>query len=229
MASALVLQSASRLIRYARPRRPQTMAMTDPAGPGGVYGTRRKSMVVPSAVTDAKAAADLALSKIDGYTLAPDPETGVGGWLAHRSDVSLPGSGPGEEDWVNVVVNDPGNLVGASIDYVQDFVPPGTALEHKPRILVLYGSLRESSFSRKLAHECARLLELMGGDVRVFDPHGLPVRDPTIEAHPKVQELRNLSLWSEGHVWCSPEMHGTITGTFKNQIDWLPLNTGSVR
>ena len=29
-----------------------------------------------------------------------------------------------------------------------------------------------------------------------------------------------LSMWSEGHVWCSPEMHGTITGAFKNQIDW---------
>ncbi len=44
-----------------------------------------------------------------------------------------------------------------------------------------------------------------------------------------VQELRALSLWSEGQVWCSPEMHGAITGVFKNQIDWLPLEEGSVR
>ena len=82
MASAVasVVRQSIRYLRYTRPRRPQTMAMTDPAGPGGIYGTRRKSMVVPSAVTDAKAAADLALSKIDGYALAPDPETGVGGW-----------------------------------------------------------------------------------------------------------------------------------------------------
>jgi len=73
------------------------------------------------------------------------------------------------------------------------------------------------------------LLELLGCDVRVYSPDGLPVRNPNLEMNPKVQELRSLSLWSEGHVWVSPEMHGTITGTFKNQIDWLPLNTGSVR
>ena len=30
-------------------------------------------------------------------------------------------------------------------------------------------------------------------------------------------------------MWVSPEMHGQITGVFKNQIDWIPLNTGSVR
>ena len=68
-----------------------------------------------------------------------------------------------------------------------------------------------------------------GVAVRVYDPRGLPVRDPTLEAHPKVEELRQLSQWSEAHVWVSPEMHGCITGAFKNQIDWLPLNTGSVR
>lgn len=101
---------------------------------------------------------------------------------------------------------------------------------HKPRILVLYGSLRSPrSFSHFLALECARILELLGADVRVYNPQGLPVRDPAIEDHPKVQELRMLSHWSEGHVWVSPEMHGVITGCFKNQIDWIPLNTGSVR
>ena len=101
-------------------------------------------------------------------------------------------------------------------------------LTHPPRILVLHGSLRETSFS-KLANEMARLLEVLGCEVRSFDPSDLPVRDPTIEDHPKVVELRALSEWSEGHVWVSPEMHGCITGAFKNQIDWLPLNTGSVR
>ncbi|CAK0821569.1 unnamed protein product, partial [Prorocentrum cordatum] len=97
------------------------------------------------------------------------------------------------------------------------------------RPLLLPGSLRDTSFSRKLAFECARLLELLGADVRTYCPRGLPVRDPALEAHPKVQELRSLSLWSEGHVWVCPEMHGCVTGAFKNQIDWLPLNTGSVR
>jgi arsenic resistance protein ArsH len=98
-----------------------------------------------------------------------------------------------------------------------------------PRILVLYGSLRPTSFSQKLAYEFARLLEILGCDVRVYNPRGLPVRDPALEDEVKVKELRALTMWSDGHVWVSPEMHGTVTGTFKNQIDWIPLNTGSVR
>ena len=180
-------------------------------------------------VAAAAAAAEAlqALEARGGYELEPAAD-GTGGWLQHRADVAVPGSGPGA-DWIDTVFRDPGGAVGAKIDYVADFVPPGAALRHPPRVLVLYGSLRETSFSRKLALECARLLEVMGSDVRVFNPAGLPVRDPTLEDHPKVLELRHLSLWSEGHVWVSPEMHGTITGTFKNQIDWLPLNTGSVR
>lgn len=100
---------------------------------------------------------------------------------------------------------------------------------HAPRILLLYGSLRPQSFSRKLALEAERILRHLGADTRVFDPHELPVLDSTGRDHPKVQELLELSLWSEGQVWVSPERHGTITGVFKNQIDWLPLEDGSVR
>lgn len=162
-----------------------------------------------------------------GYALAPGPD-GTGGWLAHRAAADAPGSGPGH-DWVAQAFSDPDGSLGADLSGAAGFAVPSARLEHPPRILVLYGSLRERSFSRLLACECARLLELMGADVRLFNPHGLPVRDPTLEEHPKVQELRALSLWSEGHVWVSPEMHGCITGAFKNQIDWLPLNTGSVR
>jgi len=162
-----------------------------------------------------------------GYATKPG-EDGTGGWLAHRTDADLPGSGPGT-DWVKEAFADPDGVVGTNLADAAGFVAPAATCSHKPRILVLYGSLREKSFSRFLAFECARLLELMGADVRTFCPVGLPVRDPTLEAHPKVQELRALSLWSEGHVWVSPEMHGAVTGVFKNQIDWLPLNTGSVR
>jgi len=100
---------------------------------------------------------------------------------------------------------------------------------HPPRILILYGSLRPQSFSRKLALEAERILRHFGAETRVFDPHELPVLDSVPASHPKVQELRALSLWSEGQVWVSPERHGTITGVFKNQIDWLPLEDGSVR
>jgi arsenic resistance protein ArsH len=100
---------------------------------------------------------------------------------------------------------------------------------HAPRFLILYGSLRERSFSRFLAYEAARLLEAMGGEVRIYDAHGLPLPDDSTADHPKVQELRALSLWSEGQVWVSPERHGNLTGVMKSQIDWLPLSEGSVR
>ena len=103
------------------------------------------------------------------------------------------------------------------------------AASHPPRILLLYGSLRPVSYSRLLVEEAARLLTEMGAETRIFDPHELPLPDATASDHPKVQELRALSLWSEGQVWCSPERHGTITGVFKSQIDWLPLLMGSVR
>ncbi|WP_045232597.1 arsenical resistance protein ArsH [Agrobacterium rubi] len=100
---------------------------------------------------------------------------------------------------------------------------------HKPRILILYGSLREVSYSRLLAHEARRLLEHLGCEVHVFDPSGLPLPDEAPVSHPKVQELRLLSEWSEGQVWVSPERHGAMTGIMKAQIDWIPLSIGSVR
>lgn len=100
---------------------------------------------------------------------------------------------------------------------------------HAPRFLLLYGSLRERSYSRLLTQEAARLLAAMGGDVKIFDPAGLPLPDGEPEAHPKVQELRQLAQWSEGMVWCSPERHGAMTGVMKAQIDWIPLSAGAVR
>ena len=101
--------------------------------------------------------------------------------------------------------------------------------KHPPRILLLYGSLRERSYSKLLTLEAERILKHFGAETRVFDPTGLPTVDSCPADHPKVQELRNLSAWSEGHVWCSPERHGAMTGVFKSQIDWLPLEVGSIR
>ena len=100
---------------------------------------------------------------------------------------------------------------------------------HPPRILFLYGSLRERAFSRLLAEEAARVMEGLGAEVRWFHAHDLPMKAPQFEDHPKVLELRALSEWSEGQVWSCPEMHGAITGVFKNQLDWIPLNIGAVR
>ncbi|MFK3711683.1 arsenical resistance protein ArsH [Leclercia adecarboxylata] len=100
---------------------------------------------------------------------------------------------------------------------------------HSPRILMLYGSVRERSYSRLTTEEAARLLTAMGAEVRIFNPSGLPLPDDAPDSHPKVMELRELVRWSEGMVWCSPERHGAMTGIMKAQIDWIPLSEGAVR
>ena len=105
-------------------------------------------------------------------------------------------------------------------------VAPST---HAPRILMLYGSLRERSYSKLLTQEAARLLRAMGAETRIFDPAGLPQPDAAPESHAKVAELRELATWSEGMVWTSPERHGAMTGILKSQIDWIPLSVGAVR
>ncbi|KAI0563954.1 Arsenate resistance protein ArsH [Gracilaria domingensis] len=167
-----------------------------------------------------------ALRPISAYrTFASMTQTANGtpeaSWVGHRSDPQVPASGPGE-DWINPVVD----------QYLQEaihFRPAGAQFSHPPRVLVLYGTLRPKGFSKLLAFECARILEALGAEVRTYDPHGLPVRDPELQEHPKVVELRELVYWSEAHVWAASELHGNLCSTFKNQIDWIPLNSGSVR
>ncbi len=122
-----------------------------------------------------------------------------------------------------------------NIDGALFAVPDPTALAsparaaHRPRILLLYGSLRTRSFSRLVTFEAQRLLEAMGAETRIFDPTGLPLPDGAPDSHPKVKELREWAAWSEGMVWTSPERHGAMTGIMKAQIDWIPLSVGAVR
>lgn len=120
---------------------------------------------------------------------------------------------------------DPGLLDMPDLDKLA--LPAGP--EHRPRILLLYGSNRERSYSRLLVQEAARLLERFGAETRIFNPSGLPLPDDAPDSHPKVQELRELMQWSEGQVWCSPERHGSMSAVFKAQIDWVPLAMGAVR
>jgi len=103
------------------------------------------------------------------------------------------------------------------------------AIDHKPRILMLYGSLRERSYSRFLTVEGQHLLEAFGAEVRVFHANGLPLPNDAPDDHPKVQELREAMLWSEGQVWTSPERHGAMSAVMKAQIDWIPLPGGAIR
>lgn len=106
---------------------------------------------------------------------------------------------------------------------------PRAVSTHAPRILLLYGSLRPTSYSQLLTLEAERVLQHFGAETKVYHPHELPIADSVPADHPKVVELRTLSEWSEGQVWCSPERHGTLTAVLKNQIDWLPLELGGVR
>lgn len=125
------------------------------------------------------------------------------------------------------------HLPSVSLDHLSqpslDALEPARVSAHPPRILLLYGSVRDRSYSRFLTLEAERLLQAFGAETRVFDPRGLPQPDSVPPDHPKVAELRRLSMWSEGQVWCSPERHGTITGVLKSQVDWLPLESGSMR
>ncbi|GAA5961293.1 hypothetical protein JCM8115_001540 [Rhodotorula mucilaginosa] len=122
----------------------------------------------------------------------------------------------GEPDWIESL----------ELDTVQKLAQ---ARSEPVKVLVLYGSLRERSFSRLTAYEASRILSRLGADVRVYDPLELPIKGACPETHEKVAELRSLSDWSDAHLWVSPEQHGTITAVMKNQIDWIPLSTGSVR
>ncbi|RSF03193.1 arsenical resistance protein ArsH [Achromobacter aegrifaciens] len=106
---------------------------------------------------------------------------------------------------------------------------PAVRAAHAPRFLLLYGSLRERSYSRLVAEEAARLLQALGGETRLFNPSGLPLVDDASDDHPKVRELHELVQWAEGMVWSSPERHGAMTGLMKTQIDWIPLSVGAVR
>ena len=127
---------------------------------------------------------------------------------------------------------DPYHLPALDVAYAdQNFAAMlGVDAAHPPRMLLLYGSLRERSFSRLVTEEAARLLIRFGCEVRIFDPSALPQADsPEATHHPDVAALRDLSLWSEGQVWCSPERHGAITAVLKNQIDHIPLAIGATR
>ncbi len=122
------------------------------------------------------------------------------------------------------------NLDAASLplpDPAQLF--PTVRRSDPPRILLLYGSLRKTSYSRLVAEEAARILTHLGADTRTFDPSGLPLPDDADPDHPKVTALRDLAMWCDGMVWSTPERHGAMTGIMKAQIDWIPLSLGAVR
>ena len=128
-------------------------------------------------------------------------------------------------------VSDPDFLPALDKTFARKRPAAGLTADASPvRILLLYGSLRARSFSRLAVEEAARLLQFFGAETRIFDPSDLPFPDQVAhDDHPAIPELRALSQWSEGQVWCSPERHGQITGLMKAQIDHLPLEIAGMR
>ena len=108
--------------------------------------------------------------------------------------------------------------------------PPAVAQDLRPLAAMVFATpFSADQTLRFLAEEAQRLLHEFGAETRMFNPSGLPLPDDAEADHPKVQELRELSQWSEAHVWVSPERHGNMTGIMKTQVDWLPLSMGGVR
>src|SRR3546814_6899344 len=84
---------------------------------------------------------------------------------------------------------DPDHLPALSPQYLRAQPALGLGpLNPAPRILLLYGSLRERSYSRLVVEETARLLQLFGCETRIFDPSDLPL--PRSEEH--TSELQSL-------------------------------------
>tara|TARA_R110002050_G_scaffold1244_5_gene8745 strand:+ start:29973 stop:30671 length:699 start_codon:yes stop_codon:yes gene_type:complete len=121
------------------------------------------------------------------------------------------------------------NFPALASEYFDNKVTERLEVQCTPRILILYGSIRERSFSRFAAEEAGRLLTAMGAEVKTFNPSGLPLPDDAPETHPKVMELRELVRWCDGMIWSSPERHGSMSSVMKAQIDWIPLSEGAVR
>lgn len=130
---------------------------------------------------------------------------------------------------MNSLNNDLSNLALNLLDKPTFEQVQAQQLEHPPRILLLYGSNRERSYSRFAVLTAGRILEYLGAEVKIFHPKGLPLPEDAETDHPKVQELHELLAWAEGMVWCSPERHGAMSSILKAQIDWIPLAGGAIR
>jgi hypothetical protein len=90
-----------------------------------------------------------------------------------------------------VTLRDPDHLPALDTAFVHRRPASGLATaEPKPKFLLLYGSLRERSFSRFAVEEAARLLQFFGAETRIFNPRDLPLPDYVAgDDHPAVHEL----------------------------------------
>ncbi len=90
------------------------------------------------------------------------------------------------------------------------------------KLLALVGSLREDSFSRKLARAAAGLLP-QGVSLELEDGRDLPLFDQDLEVDPRPEPVRRLIervSAADALVFVTPEYNCGIPGPLKNLVDW---------
>jgi FMN reductase len=93
-------------------------------------------------------------------------------------------------------------------------------------IVGLGGSLARPSSSLSALSVALEGARDFGADVRLFDlrkmdlPMFVPGADPV---PPAARELCDAVYAAHGMLWSSPLYHGTVSGAFKNALDWFQL------
>ncbi len=93
-------------------------------------------------------------------------------------------------------------------------------------IVGLAGSLAPVSRSLAAINIALEGAAAVGASTRVFDIRelNLPFYIPgTSDIPPAVHEFCEAIYHADGLIWSSPLYHGTISGAFKNALDWLQL------
>jgi FMN reductase len=95
------------------------------------------------------------------------------------------------------------------------------------KVVGLGGSLRETSHSRAALAVALEGAAAAGARVELLDLRdlGLPMYSPDLEANAPavVRTLIETCYQADGMLWSSPMYNGSVSGSFKNAIDWLHL------
>jgi len=93
------------------------------------------------------------------------------------------------------------------------------------RIVGLGGSLDGSSNSLMALKVAMDAAENAGAETETLDLHALqlPLYEPSLSETPAVRRFVETVYAADGMVWSSPLYHGTVSGAFKNALDWLEL------
>ena len=87
-----------------------------------------------------------------------------------------------------------------------DFEALGADPDQKPKILLLYGSLRKTSYSRLMAEEAAHVLEALGAECRFLTPKDCRYRTKIATNIRKSSSYESLSLGAKGWFGLRPNV-----------------------